>query len=67
MQAIKYLVLSVVAAAALSGCGYAGVATAGEKVVVTRNDGFLFGALRTVYVCQVTDAGLKNCQEGDAP
>lgn len=59
--------LALVACGALSGCGYGGVATAGERVIVVRNDYFLFGALRTVYVCQVTDMGLKNCEEGEAP
>ena len=39
----------------------------GTKAVVLRNDNFLFGALRSAYVCDVTDSGLKNCQEGDTP
>ena len=67
----KGIVALVLAAAALSsaaGCSYGGVATVGaDKVVIPRNDGFLFGALRKVYVCKVTDAGLSNCQAADAP
>jgi hypothetical protein len=67
IQTVKTLVLCAVAAAALSGCAYSGVATVGDKVVVPRNDHLLFGLLRSVYVCQVTDSGLKNCEEGEAP
>ena len=50
-----------------TGCAYGGVAFSGDKAVVARNDGFLFGILRKVSVCKVTDAGLTNCQSGDAP
>ena len=53
---------------ALSSCAYGGVATIGkEHVVVSRNDGFLFGALRKVYVCKATPAGLKNCEAEESP
>ncbi len=52
---------------ALTGCSYGGIATAGDKVVITRNDGFLFGILRKVYVCKVADTGVTSCQEGEAP
>ena len=48
------------------GCSYAGVAVAGDKVVLPRNDTFLYGMLRKVYVCKLTDAGLTECQAGDA-
>ena len=54
-------------ASALSGCGYAGVASANDKAVVARNDGFLFGILRKVYVCKVADGGLSACQDSDSP
>jgi len=52
---------------ALTGCGYGGIATAGDKVVITRNDGFLFGALRKVFVCKVSDAGVANCSAAESP
>ena len=40
----------------------------GDKVVILRNDSFLFGALRKVFVCKVNDAGLANCQaSAEAP
>ncbi len=69
---MKKTVALVVALASLSsvlgGCMYGGVAASGaDKVVVARNDGFLFGLLRKVYVCKVTDSGVTNCQSGDAP
>jgi hypothetical protein len=54
-------------AASLGGCAYGGVGAVGDKVVVARNDGFLFGILRKVFVCKVTDTGLTSCQAADAP
>lgn len=53
--------------AVLSGCSYGGIAVAGDKVVITRNDNAIFGALRKVYVCKVTDAGVTGCTTKDAP
>jgi hypothetical protein len=54
-------------AGALPGCSYGGIATAGDKVVITRNDSFLFGILRKVFVCKVTDGGVANCAVADSP
>ena len=51
----------------LTGCAYGSIATAGDKVVITRQDGFLFGILRKVFVCKVTDAGAANCASADSP
>jgi hypothetical protein len=51
----------------LGACSYGGLATVGDKVVITRNDGLLFGALRKIYVCQVGESGLSNCTETEAP
>ncbi len=56
-----------VLASSATGCSYAGAGAANDKVVVARNDGFLFGILRTVFVCKVTDAGLSACNSADAP
>ncbi len=59
---------SLTLAGALSACSYGGAAGVGaDKVVITRNDNFLFGALRKVYVCKVTDAGVSACQAADSP
>jgi len=51
------------------GCAYGPMVgdQAATKVVILRQDGFLFGALRSAYVCKVTDAGLSSCQEGESP
>ncbi|MGZ6311552.1 MAG: hypothetical protein ACXWOH_13035 [Bdellovibrionota bacterium] len=49
------------------GCSYGGVATVGDKVVVGRNDNFLQGALRHLYVCKASDKGLSGCSEMDTP
>ncbi len=48
-------------------CAYAGVGVADGKAVVARNDTFLYGMLRKVFVCEVTDAGLANCVGGESP
>jgi hypothetical protein len=70
MKKIKASLLLVLIAAStgLGGCAYGGAAAMGDKLVILRNDSFLFGALRKVYVCKVTDAGLSNCQlSAEAP
>lgn len=61
------LILLVGAVGSLDGCAYSGVAAAGDKVVIARNDGFLFGILRKVYVCKVADTGLTACANGESP
>jgi hypothetical protein len=38
-----------------------------DKAVVARNDAFLFGILRKVYVCKVADSGLTACQSNESP
>jgi hypothetical protein len=68
---MKNTIVMFLAAAALAGatqgCQYGSIATAGDKVVITRQDGFLFGILRKVFVCKVTDAGAANCASADSP
>jgi hypothetical protein len=68
---MKKLLLVAITASILAtlgtGCGYAGVGTSGDKAVVARNDGFLFGILRKVFVCKVTDGGATACAEGTSP
>jgi hypothetical protein len=51
----------------LTACAYSGAAAAGDKVVVLRNDAFLFGILRKAFVCKVSDAGLTACASSDNP
>lgn len=67
MKNVMIALVLLAAAAPLGGCSYAGVAASGDKVVIARNDGFLFGILRKVYVCKITDAGVSNCAEADSP
>ena len=51
-----------------TGCSYGAIATSGnDKVVITRQDGFLFGALRKVFVCKVTDGGTASCGTNESP
>ena len=68
---MKLSVFPVLAALALAvtgqACAYGGAATSGDKVVVLRNDAFLYGALRKAFVCKVTDGGLSSCAAGEAP
>ncbi len=56
----------MVTGSVLMGCAYAGAAVAGDKVILPRNDTFLYGMLRKVYVCKVTDQGLTECVAGEA-
>ena len=59
---------TTVAATTLGACAYGGIGvTADGHAVVARNDAFLFGILRAVYVCNVTPAGLAGCVAGEAP
>ena len=63
-----FVLAAAIGASSLTGCSYGSIATAGnDKVVITRQDGFLFGILRKVFVCKVTDAGASNCNEGTSP
>jgi len=51
----------------LGGCAYGGAAASGDKVVVLRNDAFLFGILRKAFVCKITDAGVSACNTNESP
>lgn len=67
-KTLGFLMAAGVLGSALGGCSYGGIATVGDKVVITRNDLFLFGALRKVYVCKVADRGLTDCAaDGETP
>lgn len=49
-----------------TACGYSSVASHTGRLYVAKNDLFLFGALRAVYVC--TESGNKiNCQKAGKP
>ena len=61
------LIAAAILAGSLSACAYGGVGASGDKAVVARNDGFLFGILRKTFVCKITDGGLSNCQTNDNP
>jgi hypothetical protein len=51
-----------------TGCAYGGVSGSGaDKVVIARNDGFLFGILRKVFVCKVADSGVTACADSESP
>ena len=70
MRKIRSLVsgLLLVAVASTSmACSYGGVAMASGKAVIARNDHFILGLLRQVYVCDVTDDGLANCESKQNP
>jgi hypothetical protein len=69
---MKKIILAALAVSALAGtmagCAYSGVGMPSpDKVVITRNDGFLFGILRKVYVCKVADSGVTACNESESP
>ena len=67
MRRIINVACVVAIAGCLSGCFYAGVATSGDAAIIARNDAFLFGALRRVYVCRITPAGLTQCSTAETP
>lgn len=70
MNKLKFTIAACLFAstAALGGCAYGGVAAVDDDtVVILRNNGFLFGLLRSVHVCQVSDSGLTNCATSDRP
>lgn len=67
MRKLQALVVGGLLAASLAACAYSGVAASGDKVVIARNDMLLFGMLRQVYVCQITDSGLTNCTMNENP
>ncbi len=68
---MKKTICLFLAAAALAGaaqgCAYGGVGVSGDKAVIARNDSFLFGALRKVFVCKVTEAGVTACGSAESP
>jgi len=65
-KVVKFAMVGVLIAMS-AGCSYAGVAVSGKQVVILRNDLFLFGVLRKVYVCEVTSEGLTNCETKQNP
>lgn len=70
LRIFKFLLISGLLASSvvMTGCAYGGATTVGKDyVVVLRNDGFLFGALRKAYVCKATTSGLSNCRDGENP
>lgn len=67
MSPLRLSVLAGALILALSGCGYAGVATYKDAAIVVKNDWFLFGALRKVYVCRITPHGLEQCSSAESP
>ncbi len=66
-KALALVLGSLMLASSLTACAYGGLAATGDKAVIARNDAFLFGALRKVFVCKVTDAGVTNCGSAESP
>ena len=67
-KSVAFVLAGITLGLALGGCAYGGVSGSGtDKVVIARNDGFLFGILRKVYVCKVADTGVTNCADSESP
>ena len=65
---LAVVLLAGVSGSVLGGCSYGGVAAVGtDKVVVAKNNAFLFGILNKIYVCKVADTGVSACASADAP
>ncbi len=71
MKTVKKVIGGVVfgfVGAVLVSCAYGGAAgVSGDNVVVLKNDMFLWGLLRTAYVCKATPNGLTNCCDSVSP
>ena len=48
-------------------CSYGAIAVENGKAVIVRQDDWLYGILRKIFVCEVTDGGLANCANGENP
>jgi hypothetical protein len=64
MKMIKALLVG--ALLAVTACAYASVAASGDKVIIAR-EGLIWGLGRAVFVCQIADNGVSNCQSNEAP
>ena len=68
---MKKLIVALSAIAILGtiapACHYGAVEVENGKAVVVRQDDFLYGMLRKIFVCEVSDAGLANCASGENP
>ena len=65
---MKRALLILAGIATLGGCSYTSpVSIPGDRVVLPKNNTFLYGVFREVYVCKVTDSGLTNCQTSQNP
>ena len=66
---MKKSLLALVAVCFLgTGCSYTQVTRLGKgKVAVVKNDMFLMGALRKIFVCNATKGGLSNCSTNENP
>ena len=65
---MKKLIVALSAIAILGSiapaCNYGSMAVAADgRILVARNDHFLFGGMRAIYVCDLEEAGLVNCAE----
>lgn len=65
-KALFILALAATAAPAMTGCAYSGASALGADKVVITKDG-IFGLIREVYVCKVTNDGVSACQSADKP
>ncbi len=64
------LALMICLVTPLAACSYGTAVAVGknrDRVMILRNDHFLFGALRQAYVCKASDAGLVDCQKQESP
>lgn len=66
-KTIKRLLAVALIGVFMGGCGYAGVAAAGDAAIVMRNDWILMGLLRNAYVCRITPQGLTQCASAEDP
>lgn len=66
-KVLKAVLVPLLVAGTLGGCAYGAATVSGDKVVIARQDSFLFGALRKVFVCKIADTGLTGCAAAESP
>lgn len=65
---MKKLMGLILVSSMATACAYApGGVSADGKAVIVKNNGFLFGMLNKIFVCNVTPGGLTGCVAGEAP
>ena len=68
MNVIRILLVGCLLFGSIGCASYAGVSRLSQnKVLILKNDGFLFGFKRKAMVCDVSPQGVSNCKTKGQP